>query len=146
MLSWDEVRARIAALDLPADQVVLMGSGPMLAHGLVERIGDVDLAADGEAWARAAQLAPPSEGLHGDLVVRVGEVEVFSGWHGTPVEALLETASLIDGVLVGTLADVLAFKRALARPKDAAHIALLRAALEGDARGGEPPEQPSGGV
>ncbi|WP_084073262.1 hypothetical protein [Demequina sp. NBRC 110052] len=129
MLSWAEVRARIDALGLPSERVVLMGSGPMVAHGLVESVGDVDLVASDEAWERATRLAPPTEGLHGDLVVRLGDVEVFSGWHGTPAAALLETATLIDGILVGTLADVLEFKLALKRPKDATHIALLRAAL-----------------
>ncbi len=129
-LDWPEVRARIEALGLGADDVLLLGSGPMLAHGLVDSIGDIDLVARGRAWERAASLGDVSTGLHGDRIVRLaGDVEVFSGWHGRSTEEVFDRAERVDGVLVGSLEEVLAFKLALGRPKDAAHVEILKAAL-----------------
>ncbi|WP_084126693.1 hypothetical protein [Demequina sp. NBRC 110054] len=129
-LTWTETRTRIRALGLGLDDVVVMGSGPMLAHGLVPEIGDIDLVARGEAWALAARLGAPVPGEHGDKVVRLpGSVEVFSGWFGRPAAEVFATATRVDSILVGSLEEVLAFKLVLGRPKDLAHIALLRDAL-----------------
>ncbi|WNM28560.1 hypothetical protein RN607_06020 [Demequina capsici] len=130
MLDWDEVRARIVALGMGLDDVILMGSGPMLAHGLVDRIGDVDLVARGAAWRHAALCGRPEAGARGDQVVRLhGSVEVFSGWFGRPADEVFATASRVDGILVGSLEEVLAFKLVLGRPKDLPHIAILREAI-----------------
>lgn len=134
MLTWNEVRTRIGALGLGADDAVLMGSGPMLAHGLVDGIHDIDLVARGVAWERAARLGTAEPGEHGDEVVHLhSSVEVFSGWFGRPADEVFSTATRVDGILVGSLEEVLAFKLVLGRPKDLAHIALLREALRGDA-------------
>ena len=40
----------VAELDLDHRDFVIFGSGPLLAHGLRRRIGDLDVVARGPAW------------------------------------------------------------------------------------------------
>lgn len=132
-VTWSQVRASVAAAGLGGDDCLLFGSVPMVAHGLVDEVGDVDVVARGDAWERTIATAAPKPALLGDLVVRLpGGIEVFDGWHGSPAGLFFDRAARVDGLLVASLSDVLAFKLALGRPKDAPHIALLRAALAAD--------------
>lgn len=104
----------------------------MLAHGLIDRVGDIDLLAVGAAWARATQLAPPEPAPHGDFVVKLSDtLEVFSSWMGQDVDAVLSRAEFVDGLPLAHLSDVAAYKCLLGRPKDALHIKLIEAYLRG---------------
>ncbi len=130
MVTWPEASTRIRASGLGLDDVVVMGSGPMLAHGLLEEVGDIDLVAKPAAWEHAIRRGTPAPGAHGDEVVHLaGSIEVFSGWFGRPPAEVFATATRVDGILVGSLEEVLAFKLVLGRPKDLPHIALLKRAL-----------------
>ncbi len=129
-LTWSDVVAAVADAGLADGDCLLFGSVPMAAHGLVAEVGDIDVVARGEAWERTVATAAAESALLGDRVVRLpGGIEVFNGWHGSPAGPLFDRASVVDGLVVASLGDVLAFKLALGRPKDAAHIALLQAAL-----------------
>jgi hypothetical protein len=125
-LSWCAVRERVAALELPADHFVLFGSAPLLAYGLIAEVGDIDLLAVGPAWARAAALASPTRAPGGDQWVRLADgVEVYGGWLGLDVAAIIRRAERKDGLLVAHLGDVARYKRLLDRPKDRVHLELL---------------------
>ena len=110
---------------MPVGDYVLFGSTPMLAHGLIARVGDIDIVARGGAWAKAVQLGEVEEAPGKDSVVRLDGVDIFNGWMGWDVDALLGRAVSVDGFPYASLTDVLAFKRELNRPKDEAHIKLL---------------------
>jgi hypothetical protein len=124
----------VRALGFPEETYVIFGSAPMLARGLIDKVGDVDLLAVGAAWDKATQLAPPQAAPHGDLVVKVRpDLEVFSSWMGQDVAAILSRAELVDGLPLAHLSDVIAYKQLLGRPKDRAHIALIETYLaQGD--------------
>jgi hypothetical protein len=128
-LTLSELRARVLALRLPPEDLLIHGSGPLLAHGLIQTVNDVDIVAAGAAWAKAQDLGPVERAPGGDPVVRLGDVDVFGGWLGEPASELLTRREWVDGLPVASLPDVLAFKRRLNRPKDAAHIRLLEAHL-----------------
>ncbi len=102
----------------------------MLAHGLIQKVGDIDLLAVGAAWEKVTTLAPAKPAPHGDFVVALRpDLEVFSSWMGQDAEAILRRAERVDGLPLAHLQDVVAYKRLLGRPKDHAHIALIEAYL-----------------
>lgn len=121
--------ALVRALELPPEELLVFGSGPMLAHGLIDHVGDVDLVAWGAAWAEASRRGPVAAAPGGDRRVRLGAVDLFDGWMGTDLAALRERAERLHGLWWASLADVLEFKARLDRPKDAPHLRLLRARL-----------------
>lgn len=120
------------ALELPLGSYVVFGSAPMLAHGLVAEVGDIDLLAVGAAWERAIRLGEVQPAPHGDFVVKVSaDLEIFSAWMGQDVEAILHRAEIVDGLPLANLTDVVAYKQLLGRPKDQAHIRLIEVYLQG---------------
>jgi len=54
-----------------------------------------------------------------------GAIEVYGGWLGWDLDALIDKAEIIDGLPFARLKDVLAFKRSLGRAKDLAHVRLI---------------------
>ena len=120
---------RVESLKLPPRDYTVFGSGPLLAHGLVTSVNDVDILARGAAWERAKELERAQRAPGGDAVVRLRGVEIFSGWLGFDVDAIVEGAELVNGLPFARLADVRAFKKKLGRPKDVEHIRLIEAYL-----------------
>ena len=117
-------------LALPPSDYVVTGSGPLLAHGLKANIHDLDLIARGEAWAIAEELGKvrPARSATGLRVALFdGDIEIFDHWIGglNDVDALIDSAEVIDGVPFMSLADTLRWKRELGRAKDLADIQLI---------------------
>lgn len=105
------------------------GSAPLLAHGLIDGVRDIDIVARGAAWRRACDLGEVRYGRVDRMVTLPGDIEIFDGWLGESADALVARATRLHGLPVVRLDDVLRSKLALARPKDAPHVALLRRAL-----------------
>jgi hypothetical protein len=117
-------------LALPASDYVVTGSGPLLAHGLRKNIHDIDLVARGTAWEQAALLGTvrrSKAGLGCWIVLGDGAIEVFDHWLGglTDVDAMIDSAELIEGLPFLPLRDTLLWKRSLGRAKDLRDIALI---------------------
>lgn len=134
MVDADTIVATLRELDLPNGHWAVHASAVMVLHGLIPDAGDIDVVARGPAWARALELGAPEPGKQ-DLCVSLPSlgVEVWSGWLGEDLDALIDGAELVLGVPCVTLRDVLRFKERAGRPKDAPHAELLRRVLE---RGG----------
>jgi len=121
-----EIKSLLDGLALPAGDWAVHASAVMVAHGLLPEANDVDVVARGAAWARALTLGKPVSGVN-DLAVRLpGGVEIWSGWLGEEIDALIDGAELVAGLPCVTPAEVLRFKEGLRRPKDLPHIELLR--------------------
>ncbi len=129
---------KLRALRLPASEYAIFGSGPLVAHGLLGEIRDVDVVARGTAWRRATELGPTLVGTEGDPVVRLedGRIEVFGGWMGWDIVALIDGAQRIDGLPFARLEDVLTWKRTYGRPKDLEHVRLIERYLREQATRG----------
>lgn len=124
------MRWRVSAVKLPPQDYAIFGSGPLLAHGLVTHIGDIDILARGSAWLRATKLGRVETAPSGDRVVRLAaDIDIFDGWLGMAEDAVIDRAVLIDGLPYADLRDVLAFKKKLSRPKDEEHIRVLEGHL-----------------
>ena len=125
--SAKELFGRLRAVGLPEGDYAVFGSGPLAARGLIREIGDLDVVARGAAWERAKALGPSSFAPGGDPVVRLGggDIEVFGGWLGWDVDALIDRAEVVGELSFARLEDVLAFKLSYGRPKDLAHARLI---------------------
>lgn len=130
------LRRAVLALDLPEGDWALFGSAPMLAHGLLARIGDVDVVARGPAWARALELGPVGRGREDRIVRAAPGVDVFDGWLGMDLDGIIDGAERRHGLPFAGLEHVLAYKRRLGRPRDREHIARLERALGRSSRTG----------
>ncbi|MDT0418010.1 hypothetical protein ACFY1V_17450 [Streptomyces sp. NPDC001255] len=129
-LSAHPLVKKLLSLHLPVAEYVVAGSGPLLAHGLREDVGDLDVVARGEAWKRAEDLhspAPAPSG-HGHMVVLFnGAIEVFDTWlPGTQgPDELIDRAEMIQGIPFCPLTEVLDWKRRADREKDHADVTLI---------------------
>jgi len=126
----------LRSLRLPTQDYVIFGSGPLLAHGLREQIGDLDLVARRTAWVAVTALGCPVPAPSGvGRMVRLfdGQIDVFDRWvtEDWDVDALINTAGLIDGLPYASLSAVLAWKQASDRPKDTDDVAALLIHLKG---------------
>ena len=117
--------AHLDALGLPRDQYAVFGSGPLAVRNL-RPAGDLDLIVLPTLWTHLAARYPVTQ--KGALQhIALGNIEIWPDWHSAagPVAALIADADLIGGYRFVTVARTLAWKRALARPKDLADVALI---------------------
>jgi hypothetical protein len=120
----------LIALDLDRNDFVIFGSAPLLAHGLRQSIRDLDIVARGAAWRRASELGVPAVGMiSGGPAVHLcgGRIQVSQKWISTcwDTDDLIDRAEIIQGLRFAPLADVLAYKCILMRPKDIVDIQAL---------------------
>jgi hypothetical protein len=124
----------VTRLHLDRGDFVIFGSGPLLAHGLRADIRDLDIVARGAAWRRVSRYGCPGTGSVNGAPMAVfwnGLIQFSQGWISADWDAddLIDRAHAIQGWPFASLADVLAYKQVLLRPKDHPDIAALRHAL-----------------
>jgi hypothetical protein len=117
-------------LGLDRRDFVIFGSAPLLAHGLRREVHDLDVVARGVAWERVMQHGELRIGTINGARMAVfcdGLIEFSRGWvsEDWDVDHLIDRAQVIAGLPFARLDDVLAYKRALNRPKDAADIRAI---------------------
>ncbi|MET7689954.1 hypothetical protein ABZT06_18565 [Streptomyces sp. NPDC005483] len=130
-LSGHPLIRKLLSLKLPPTEYVVAGSGPLLARGLRNVIGDLDLVARGAAWKIALELADPviaPSGCGRLVSLFQGDIEVFDRWlPGAPEpDAMIDGAEWIQGIPFCSLSEVLAWKERLHREKDQEDIKLIR--------------------
>lgn len=118
------------ALDLPAGDYAVFGSGPLIIRGIIEPANDLDVLSRGEAWAWASEVGELVElPEHGVTVASLfdGAITIGTVWAigDVDVDELIDSAELIDGIPFVRLEHVAAYKRIAGRPKDLEHLALL---------------------
>lgn len=128
-MNLSELREQVFSLNFPNEDFLLFGSAPMLAHGLIEHVNDIDIVAKGAAWEKAQSLGTKKLAAAGDFVISYKDTDVYDGWMGESVGLLFKRAKFIQGLKYAHLEDVLKYKLELNRAKDKEHISLLRAFL-----------------
>ena len=121
----------VTELDLDRRDFVIFGSGPLLAHGLRQRISDLDVVARGPAWQRVSEYGCQGTGsLNGAPMALFwgGRIQFSGGWISDDwdTDELIDRAEVIDGLRFARLTDILAYKQMLLRPKDLPDIAAVR--------------------
>jgi hypothetical protein len=127
---------RVKRLGLPADEVVLVGSGAVEAvvGPDARRAADIDLAVS-EGLYRHLREQPGIEEVMwpgGDPRLKGEGIDVGVGWAGRSVDELRQGGYTNEGVQVAGLPDVYAYKQERGEPKDHADLTILRNRLYGD--------------
>ena len=112
----------MVALGLFARDYTLFGSAPMLAHGLLPNIGDIDIVARGSAQVKVYTLGHPQPRHHH----LPGALEIFNGWKRRDRVRPIDGTEILHSLPFIHLDKVLTFKRELGRSKDEAHIACWK--------------------
>lgn len=129
-MTLEEVQSKVSALELPANDYVLFGSLPLLAHGLIESVNDIDILARASAWEHAQTFAKAELAPMGERRISLGDIEIYNAWLGMDVDAIISRAVVINSLPYADLRDVLEFKQKLNRPKDTDHIRCIKEYLE----------------
>lgn len=121
--------SELLAIDLPAHDWALFGSGPLLARGWIDEVGDLDVLARGPAWKRAQALGVVIRDDDVDIeLVRVGTaITVGTRWAigDFDTDRLIDTADEIGGIPCVGLDHVIAYKRLAGRAKDRLHLEII---------------------
>lgn len=123
---------KLDELDLLKNDYAIFGSAPLYAHGLIDKIGDIDIVARGEAWKKAKKLGKHKVSKFGDdevVEIDEGKIEITNEWGPGEwdVDKLIDDAETIEGYRFVDLKTVLKWKKELNRPKDQKHIKKLEA-------------------
>lgn len=138
----------LQALGLPSGHYAIFGSGPLLAWGIRNELGDLDLIARGPAWHMAEAVGWPEVPDSGrGKAVRIqgaasAHIDVFTEWVDCrwSVGELIESADLLYGYPFVPLRAVYEWKRESCRGRDEKDVKLIDAWLARN--GGSFPESP----
>ena len=127
-MNRQEVAARFAELGFSTDECWVQTGAAMLMHGLREKTHDIDMGCTTELANKIAASGAPYELLpDGRKKFTVGgDVEISENWQPG-------TVTVIDGVPVVSLEDVIRCKKELGREKDLRDIAKIEEYLRENA-------------
>ena len=116
-------------LRLSEEHYALFGSGPLLARGWIDEVGDLDVLARGSAWSRAIELGELVHLEDHDVdVVTVGShITVGTRWAigEFDTDRLIDEAEQVAGIPCVRLEHIIAYKRLADRPKDRWHLEVI---------------------
>lgn len=118
------------AVNLPINDYAVFGSGPLLVRGVISDVNDLDLLARGAAWEAATATGQAEYLPDHDITVASffdGLVTVGNRWAigDVDVDALIDTAELLEGIPFVELEYVVAYKELAGRTKDLEHLHCL---------------------
>ena len=122
---------RLRELEFPTEHYAIYGSGPLLVRGWIEDVGDLDLIAREPVLSLARAAGEPLYLEEQDVTITAiddGAITVGTSWAyiDVDIEALIDSAELIDGFPCVRLEHVVAYKLAADRPKDHDHLAIIQ--------------------
>lgn len=103
-----------------------MGSGTLVALGIIEDGNDIDLAVSPEAYETLRREGWKTEVSGGKTMLLHYSFDVGIGYGQWSLEDLLSDAIIIDDIPYASLDKILEWKTASGRPKDLEHIELIR--------------------
>ena len=124
-MTRDEVIQKMKATGFPPEEYWIQAGAAMLLHGLREQTHDIDIGCSPALMERIRAMGCPYELLpdgHKKYAV-TEDIEASENWASGNV-------TLIDGLPVVSLEDVIRLKESLGREKDFRDIARIRAYLD----------------
>ncbi|MFC3999496.1 hypothetical protein ACFOVU_26525 [Nocardiopsis sediminis] len=114
-------------LELPVDDFIIAGSGPLLAHGIRTEVSDIDVVTRGPAWDIVRTMGEVQDAPWEDVqrvLLMGGRMEVLNGWFPSmwDVDEFISSREFYLGLPFAPLDRVLRWKRRLGRAKDLADI------------------------
>lgn len=114
-------------LDLPRDQYVIFGSGPLVIRGIREG-EDLDVIVYDELFSELKERYSEESKHEDKIVLEGGDIEIFPA-RGSIVDKAEESikgADVIEGFRFMNLNDLIRWKTKLGRPKDHRDIELIK--------------------
>ncbi|MFC4034460.1 hypothetical protein ACFO3J_23715 [Streptomyces polygonati] len=126
-----DLLALVNEYDLDLSDMVIFGSGPLLAKGLRADIHDLDIVARSKTWCRVKRHGARSIGQANHARIAQfcdGRIQFSAGWVSDDWKAaeLIDRAETIRGLPFARIENVLAYKQLLNRPKDQQDIEMLQ--------------------
>lgn len=124
-MTRDEVIQKMKATGFPPEEYWIQAGAAMLLHGLREQTHDIDIGCSPALMETIRAMGCPYELLpdgHKKYAV-TEDIEASENWASG-------TVTLIDGLPVVSLEDVIRLKESLGREKDFRDIARIRAYLD----------------
>jgi len=128
-----ELFAYLRQLRLPDGEYAVFGSGPLIVRGWVSGSNDLDVICRGDAWSQACASGRVSHDARYGVELAShcrGRVTFGTRWGigAFDVDALIDTAELINGLPFVRLQHVITYKELRASPKDLLHLEQYRRA------------------
>ena len=79
-VDFASVQKLVEPIKLPQQHYVFFGSLPLLAHGLIDQVNDIDILADEGGWQYAKMLGDTSISAKGHEVIQLGDLEIYNEW------------------------------------------------------------------
>jgi len=125
-----ELFEALRSMQLPRGHYAVFGSGPLLVHGIIDSVNDLDVICRGPVWKHVQAIGVKIPTDDGVLIVSThdGSLTFGVGWRygDFDIDALIEEAEMLEGLPFVPLRHVATFKRLADRPKDREHLAALQ--------------------
>lgn len=124
------ILTRVRALNLPTDQIIVIGSGLLDAYGL-RRAGDIDLVVTSELFTKLSSTGQyKQEEKNGEAYLVKDNLEVWLDWGGGHDFTKLQNEGVvIEGITFVNPLFLIERKRERGTDKDKQDIALLEGYL-----------------
>ena len=123
---------RVKSLQLPSADYAIFGSGPLIVREIIPVSNDLDIICRGSAWKTVQEIGDPEYLSEFDVTVVTmcdGRLTFGTEWGigNFDVDALIDSAEVIDGLPFVRLEHVAIYKEIINRPKDLQHLEALQA-------------------
>jgi len=125
-----QIFKHIRQLGLPDGQYVIVGGGLLVALGLLDWDGDIDVCISQEVFDTFKNEGWQQEEWQGKPVLKNGIYDVGVDFGGWSLEELLADALIIRGMPFINPEKLITWKQQMNRPKDVEHVALLQKYLK----------------
>lgn len=123
------ILTRVRALNLPTDQIIVIGSGLLDAYGL-RHAGDIDLVVTSELFTKLSGTGQyKQEEKNGEAYLVKDNLEVWLDWGGYDFAKLQNEGVVIEGITFVNPLFLIERKRERGTDKDKQDIALLEGYL-----------------
>jgi hypothetical protein len=119
----------LQALNLPAGQYAIFGSGPLAVRNLRDA-NDIDIIVTPELWTKLVAQYPPhiKETEKGPVTsIAISNIEIYNSWLflETKIKEMIANAEIIDNLPFVRLEYVIEWKKFMDRPKDRNDLELI---------------------
>ena len=128
MMDLATATSLLRSIDLPHGDYAIFGSAPLLAHGIIDSVADLDIIARGAAWDQGIRTGDliylPEHEItvcsFYDKLVTMGRTWAYGE---LDIDTLIDTAETVAGLPFVRIEFVIEYKQMARRPKDLDHLA-----------------------
>ena len=123
---------QLKGLNLPVGDFAIFGSGPLVVRGIIPASNDLDILCRRLAWKTVQEIGELEYLSDYDVTIVTmcdGRLTFGTEWGigNFDIDALIDSAELIDGLPFVQLEHVASYKEIMKRPKDLDHLEALKA-------------------